>query len=190
VFTLFIMPRFFSKLTCRTLSITIIETKSARLFLNSFLNAYQHPITEYPFMFKILIVDPNDPFRRSLKKVLVSRFPFADIREASDGNDGLEMVQGFNPNLIFLEIHLPSESGLDLARQIKIDHPEIIVVILTSYDLPEYKAAAKQSGVEHLVPKDDWTGEDMIALVHSIMADLDIVVQSPHDQNQPQRYSQ
>ena len=140
-------------------------------------------------MFKILIVDPNNPFRRSLKKVLANKIPFVDIREASDGNDGLKMVQSFNPNLIFLEIHLPSESGLDLARQIKHDHPEIIIVILTSYDLPEYKAAAKESGVEHLVPKDDWTGEDMIALVHTILADLNISDQRPWDHRQPPGYS-
>jgi two-component system response regulator YesN len=140
-------------------------------------------------MFKILIVDPNDPFRRSLKKVLVNRFPFVDIREASDGNAGLKMVQGFNPNLIFLEIHLPSQSGLDLARQIKHEHPEIIIVILTSYDLPEYQAAAKESGVEHLVPKDDWTGEDMMALVQTILTDLNISDPSLQDHHQPQGYS-
>jgi len=137
-------------------------------------------------MFKILIVDPNGPFRRSLKKVLANRFPFVDIREASDGSQGLEMVQSFSPNLIFLEIHLPSESGLDLARQIKQDHPEIIIVILTSYDLPEYQAAAAESGVEHLVPKDDWTGEDMIELVHTILTDLNVNDQSLHDRHQPQ----
>ncbi len=140
-------------------------------------------------MFKILIVDPNDPFRRSLKKVLVNRFPFVDIQEVSNGSQGLEMVQSFSPNLIFLEIHLPSESGLDLARQIKQDHPEIIIVILTSYDLPEYQAAAAESGVEHLVPKDDWTGEDMIELVHTILTDLKVNDQSLYNRHQPQGYS-
>jgi DNA-binding NarL/FixJ family response regulator len=140
-------------------------------------------------MFKILIVDPNDPFRRSLKQVLANRFPFVDIREASDGRQGLELVQSFSPNLLFLEIQLPSESGLDLARQIKIDHPDIIIVILTNYDLPEYKAAAKESGIEHLVPKDDWTGEDMITLVHTILADLKISNQDLRSRHQPQRYS-
>ena len=140
-------------------------------------------------MFNVLIVDPNDPFRRSLKKVLVNRFPFADIRVASDGPEGLAMVQGFNPQLIFLEIHLPSESGLDLARQLKIAHPEITIVILTSYDSPEYQAAAEASGVEHMVPKDDWTGEDMIALVQAILTDLDIQETNLLDQHQPQGYS-
>jgi DNA-binding NarL/FixJ family response regulator len=123
-------------------------------------------------MFKILIVDPNDPFRQSLKKVLVNRFPSVDIQEAADGNEGLQKVEDFHPHLIFVEIHLPAETGLDLAGRIKADHPDIIIVILTSYDLPEYQTAAKQLGVEHMVPKDDWTGEDMIALVRSILSDL------------------
>jgi len=125
-------------------------------------------------MFKILIVDPNDPFRRSLKKVLVNRFPSVDIQEAADGNEGLQKVEDFHPHLIFLEIHLPAETGLELAGRIKADHPDIIIVILTSYDLPEYKIAAEKMGVEHIVPKDDWTGEDMIALVQSILSDLNV----------------
>ncbi len=125
-------------------------------------------------MFRILIVDPNDPFRRSLKKVLHNRFPLVDIKEAADGVEGLHKVEVFDPNLIFLEIHLPAESGLDLAGRIKADHPDIIIVILTSYDLPEYQTAAEQLGVEHMVPKDDWTGEDMIALVRSILSDLEM----------------
>ena len=136
-------------------------------------------------MFKILIVDPNDPFRQSLKKVLVNRFPSVDIQEAADGNEGLQKVEDFHPNLIFLEIHLPAETGLDLAGRIKTDHPDIIIVILTSDDLPEYQTAAEQLGVEHMVPKDDWTGEDMIALVLSILSDLKLDEHGYQDHNKP-----
>ena len=136
-------------------------------------------------MFKILIVDPNDPFRQSLKKVLVNRFPSVEIQEAADGNEGLQKVEVFHPDLIFLEIHLPTETGLDLAGRIKTDHPDIIIVILTSYDLPEYQTAAEQLGVEHMVPKDDWTGEDMIALVRSILSDWKLDEQGYQDRNKP-----
>lgn len=132
-------------------------------------------------MFRILIIDPNDPFRGSLKKVLHNRFPFVDIKEAADGVEGLHKVDVFDPNLIFLEIHLPAESGLNLADRIKDDHPDIIIVILTSDDFPEYQTAAEQLGVEHMIPKDDWTGEDMIALVQSILSDLEM--DEPSDQN-------
>jgi YesN/AraC family two-component response regulator len=141
-------------------------------------------------MFKILIVDPNGPFRQSLKNVLVNRFPFIDIQEASDGNEGMVKVNTFNPNLIFLEIHLPAQNGLDLALKIKTDHPDIIIVILTSYDLPEYQTAAKESGIEHLVPKDDWTGVDMADLVQSILSDLDSDEYEDHrDKQHPHKHS-
>lgn len=125
-------------------------------------------------MFKILIIDPNAPFRQSLKKVLINRFPFLDIQEAADGNEGMDKTSAFKPDIIFLEIHLPDGSGLDLARRIKTDHPDIVIVILTSYDSPEYQTAAEESGVEHLVPKDDWTGVDMIDLVQLILAQLNV----------------
>ena len=101
----------------------------------------------------------------------MNRFPFLDIQEASDGTEGMDKVIKFDPNVIFLEIQLPAQSGLDLARKIKFDHPDIIIVILTSYDLPEYHIAAAESGVEHLIPKDEWTGIDMIDLVHVILSD-------------------
>ena len=125
-------------------------------------------------MYKILIIDPNDPFRQSLKQILLNRFSSIDIIEAADGTEGLDKVNTCDPNLIFLEIHLPAQSGLDLARRIKSDHPDIIIVILTSYDMPEYQTAAEESGVEHLVPKDEWTGMDMIDLVQLILSDQDI----------------
>ena len=136
-------------------------------------------------MFKLLIVDPNEPFRQSLKKVLANRVPSVDIQEAADGAEGLQKVQTFRPRLICVEIHLPAESGLDLASRIKADHPDTIIVILTSYDLPEYKIAADKIGVEHMVPKDDWTGEDMIALVQSILSDLKLDEQDWPDHDNP-----
>jgi len=108
-----------------------------------------------------------------------------DIQEAADGNEGLQKVEVFHPHLIFVEIHLPAESGLDLAGRIKADHPDIIIVILTSDDLPEYQTAAEKMRVEHIVPKDDWTGEDMIALVRSILSDLEMDEQGSKNPDKP-----
>jgi len=77
-------------------------------------------------MFKILIVDPTVSFRQSLKNILIARFPFTDIKEASDGDEGLGNLETSHPNLIFLEIHLPAENGLGLARRIKARYPAIM----------------------------------------------------------------
>ena len=129
-------------------------------------------------MFRILIIDPNTPFRESLRKIIHDRFATIEIQEAANGADGLAKLKAFNPLLIFIDIYLPDKNGLDLARKIKVTHPETIVAIFASYDSPEYQAAANDSGVEHLIPKDDWTGEDILALVESIFLDIDLSLQS------------
>lgn len=121
-------------------------------------------------MFKILIIDPNLPFRQSLKKLLNKHLPHIKVKVAASKEEGIQKLETYLPHLIFLEIHLSGESGLELARRIKPAHPEVIIALLTSYDSPEYQAAAKECGIEHVVPKDDWTGDDIVALVRSMVS--------------------
>ncbi|MBW1744461.1 MAG: response regulator transcription factor [Deltaproteobacteria bacterium] len=91
-------------------------------------------------MFKTLIVEDNIPFRQSLKAVLDTEFPSMDIEEAANGTEALEKVTTFGPNLIFMDIKLPGINGLELTKKIKGDNASIVIIILTSYDLPEYRA--------------------------------------------------
>jgi two-component system response regulator DesR len=67
-----------------------------------------------------------------------------------------------------MDIRLPGESGLELAKKVKTNYPDVVVVILTSYDLPEYRQAALQSKADHFVTKDSPT-QDFLALVESIL---------------------
>lgn len=125
-------------------------------------------------MLKILIIDANTPFRKSLAKSLITRFPAVELQEAGSGGEGLKKVDTFAPQLIFIDIYLPDQNGLDLAKKIKTSHSEIIITIFASCDSPEYQAAANDSGVEHLIPKDDWTGKDILNLVGAILDKLRI----------------
>ena len=122
-------------------------------------------------MLRILIIDPNVPFRKSLGKIFIDRFPQIEILEASAADQGLIWLKTSTPKLVFIDIYLPDRNGLDLARTIKTAYPEIIIAIFAMYDSPEYQAAANDSGVTYLIPKDDWTGEDILALVESILID-------------------
>ncbi len=123
-------------------------------------------------MFKILIIDPNTPFRESLKKSIITRFPAVELQEAGSGAEGLNKVDTFAPQLIFIDIYLPDINGLDLAKKIKASYPEAIISLFASYDSPEYQAAAKDSGVEHLIPKDDWTAKDILNWVEAVLDKL------------------
>jgi hypothetical protein len=60
------------------------------------------------------------------------------------------------------------------SRRIKSDHPDIVIVIPTCHDSLAYQTAAEESGVEHLAPKDEWPGVDMIDPVQLILSDQKI----------------
>jgi len=105
-------------------------------------------------MQKILIVDDNTLFRRILKECLLSRFPSLLITEAKDAEGALRAIPTFVPDLIFMDIQLPNGNGLELTQRIKGTYPDIKVVILTSYDLPEYRDAAFRYKADHYASKD------------------------------------
>ncbi len=121
-------------------------------------------------MFKILIVEDSPIFRKLLKKTLHSRFPSMEISEAENGKEALQKVKAFCPDLIFMDIKLPGENGLELTAKIKAKYPDIIVIILTSYDTPEYREAAVQAKGNYFLSKGSATKENILELVDSILS--------------------
>jgi DNA-binding NarL/FixJ family response regulator len=129
-------------------------------------------------MCKTLIVEDNFTFRQMLKEILCSRFPLMEIAEESDGSNLLSKIDSFHPRIVFMDIRLPGENGLELSKKIKMSYPDIIIVILTSYDLPEYRQAARESKADYFVTKDSPT-QDFLTLVESILPPKGIPLNQP-----------
>jgi len=125
-------------------------------------------------MFSTLIVEDSAFFRQLLKETLCSRFPSMDISEAADGEEALEKIKAHLPDLIFMDIKLPGESGLELTKKIKADSPQMVIIILTSYDLPEYREAASKYGANYFLSKGSTTKENILTLVKSILSNRNI----------------
>jgi DNA-binding NarL/FixJ family response regulator len=119
-------------------------------------------------MFKTLLVEDNASFRQSLREMLCERFPRMVVEEAEDGEEALQKVEGLLPHLVFMDIKLPGANGLDITRKIKGHYATIQIIILTSYDFPEYREAAVQYGADHFLSKASSSREDILALVDSI----------------------
>ncbi len=122
-------------------------------------------------VFKTLIVEDNPTFRQTLKDILGSQFPSMIIEEAGDSKTALKKSDALLPNLVFMDIKLPGENGLELTKKIKAKHPGIIVIILTGYGMPEYREAAQKHGADHFLMKDSSTNEEIVSLVQSILSD-------------------
>jgi len=119
-------------------------------------------------MITTLIVEDNIVFRKAFKEALQFYFPFLQIEEASEGLQALKIVREQHPRLIFMDIRLPGESGLTLTKKIRSLSPASKVVILTSYDAPEYLEAAAEAGAACFAVKGDLGPECLQALMHEM----------------------
>jgi CheY-like chemotaxis protein len=120
--------------------------------------------------FKVMLVEDDDGFRRTVAILLTSRFPSIVIDEAGNATEAMEKVEGFLPNLILMDIKLPGQSGLELTRRIKTLHPNIHIVMLTSYDFPEYREVARASGAYRFLSKGSSTADEIQELVGELCA--------------------
>jgi len=120
-------------------------------------------------MSSVLIVENNDFFRRSFKEILKMYIPSLSVEESVDGSDALTKIDRASPDVVFVDIRLPGRSGLELTREIKVHHPDLVISIFTSFDLPEYRRVAEQYGADHFLLKDSLTGAEIAAMVKAVI---------------------
>ena len=120
-------------------------------------------------MERILIVEDNPFFLKFLKETLHSRFPLIDILEAADGAGALERIETSSPDIILMDLRLPGENGLELTKRIKAQHPDVVVVIITNYDLPEYREGAYQCRADHFLTKDSF-----LKIIQSVLTEQNV----------------
>jgi len=119
--------------------------------------------------FRIVLVDDNVFFRHSLHDMLHNRFPEIDIHQARNSEKFLTILENFSPDILFLDFQFHDTDGLKLVQRIRRDHPAIVIVILTEYDMNEYRSATLMAGGNYIVPKTLWTGNEILALVGTIL---------------------
>jgi DNA-binding NarL/FixJ family response regulator len=120
-------------------------------------------------MFKTMLVEDSSPVRQLVKVTLKDQFPSMEIIEAADGVEAFQKIDSHAPNLIFMDIGLPGENGLELTRKIKAGYPDVIVIILTTHDSPEYQEAANQYKADYFFSKDALGNDGIFTLVKSIL---------------------
>lgn len=91
-------------------------------------------------------------FRGGLRSLLQSRYPDAELAEAGDGAAAIRCAEEFKPDLIILDIHLPDQSGIAVAREVMAHVPSAKVIILSAEpDLRYVKEALKAGALGYLL---------------------------------------
>lgn len=96
---------------------------------------------------KVLLVDDHALFRAGLASLLRA-WGFQVVGEASDGREAVAKARELRPELVFMDIRMPTSNGLDATRGIKAEFPHMKVIILTVSDDEQDLFEAVKSGAE------------------------------------------
>ncbi|MDF1514465.1 MAG: response regulator [Anaerolineae bacterium] len=103
---------------------------------------------------QLLIADDNHDLRRRVIDYLqTTDMQIGEISEASDGNQAVQMALELLPDIILMDVRMPEKNGIEAAKEIKTQQPDLKIIILSAYDIKEYKNAAYQCGVDAYVVK-------------------------------------
>ena len=122
-------------------------------------------------VFNTLLVEDSVDFREILKTVIIDHFPLIHIDEAGEADIALKKINILTPDLVFMDIKLPDGNGILLTKYIKMRFHNIVIVVLSSYDVPEYRQAAFRNGADCFIAKESVSCmEDVIARVEGTIA--------------------
>ena len=123
-------------------------------------------MTEAPI--RILVVDDHAVVREGIRHVLSESAGFNVVAEAGNGIQALDLAQQHKPDVVLLDISMPSESGLDVAARLRQLAPGIRVLILSMHEQGEYVLEAVRAGAVGYVLKDTRPAElrDAVRAVH------------------------
>ena len=108
---------------------------------------------------RVVVVDDHELLRAGTRRILSDAREFEVVGEADDGEAAMLAIDRSQPDVVLVDIRLPSINGIDLARQIVEQHPRVTVLILSAYDDEHYVRAALAAGVAGYLLKTTPSGE-------------------------------
>jgi DNA-binding NarL/FixJ family response regulator len=102
---------------------------------------------------QVLICDDQETFRAVAREVVNATQGFEVVGEADTGEDSVVAARRLHPDLVLMDVHLPGIDGLEASRRIRAEHPEIAVLLLSTYDPEDFAARIAGSGAIAFISK-------------------------------------
>jgi DNA-binding NarL/FixJ family response regulator len=101
----------------------------------------------------ILIVDDNLRLRALIRTISAQEPALQVVGEAEDGAEAIQFTHLLRPDIVLMDLVMPRVNGLEAMRQIKVEHPETKVIIMTVHTEDAYRRTAEASGADAFLLK-------------------------------------
>ncbi len=102
-------------------------------------------------MIRVLIADDSDILRPALSILLECEPDIAAVGVATDGIEAVQRVEELLPDVVVMDVEMPNMDGLEATRRIKLTHPSVGVLMLSSS--PSYEEASIAIGADGYLTK-------------------------------------
>jgi CheY-like chemotaxis protein/anti-sigma regulatory factor (Ser/Thr protein kinase) len=116
----------------------------------------------------VLVVDDSAVDRRRAGKLL-AKCPGVKVVDAANGRAALEVLQRAAADLVLTDLKMPEMNGLELVEEVRRQHPDVPVVLMTAYGSEEIAVQALQKGAASYVPKRN-LAQDLAGTVENVLA--------------------
>ena len=120
--------------------------------------------------FRILVADDHEVVRKGLVALLQQQPNWEVCGEAADGREAVEKTRELKPDVVILDIGMPSLNGLEATRQILKLNPQAKVLILTLHDSDQVVRDVLNAGARGFLLKSD-AARDLVAAVEALKRD-------------------
>ena len=120
-------------------------------------------------MKRILVADDHSYIRRGVIQILKDEYPFAEIKEASNGEELVNIVANEEFDLVISDLEMPGKNGLEALEKIKELKNNIPVLILSIYDEDLYAARTLKAGASGYLNKNS-APEELIKAIRTIQS--------------------
>jgi len=117
---------------------------------------------------RVLVVDDFEPWRRWVRSVVGMQEQLQIVGESSDGLEAVLKAQELRPELILLDINLPSLDGLEASKRILVAAPETKIIYVTTQTDPDLVSVAMSNGVLGYVSKNE-AANDLLRAIDSVL---------------------
>ena len=117
----------------------------------------------------IVLADDQLMVRQGIRELLEREADFEVVGEADNSLEVVSLVRELKPDVVIIQARRPSLGGVECIRQLKADHPQTAVLILTMYDEEEYIAELLRAGAAGCLLKTIRI-EELVQAIRSIRA--------------------
>ena len=115
---------------------------------------------------RILLVDDHALVRQGLRSLLAQE-GFSVVGEASDGLEAMEKIRSLSPDIVVMDISMPAQNGLNVAREVHKFFPQVKVILLSQHTEDMYIADALEACVAAYVLKSQ-ASSDLVHAIHQV----------------------